>query len=258
MKSHLSGTRRVIAISAATVLGGGLAASVSGAGAQPTAATAASGKLTVLAAASLSKVFPKIASEKYTFAGSGMLETEIKQGARADVFAAASPKQPAELLTAGLVYKPVVFASNTLVMIVPKDNPKHIKSVGDITKKGVKIVVCNATVPCGAYAATVFANLGIAAAATKNIVTQLTDVTQVVAQIAAGQGDVGFVYITDAKAAGGKVRAIGLPAKAKPGTKDVVAVVKSTKNLAGAQAFVKALLAKPAQALLKAAGFGRP
>ncbi len=260
MKNHLPGARRVVAISAATVVAGGLATSVAGAGARPTAATATatSGKLTVLAAASLSKVFPKIASEKYTFAGSGMLETEIKQGARADVFAAASPKQPAELFTARLVYKPIVFASNTLVMIVPKDNPKHIRSVGDITKKGVKIVVCNPTVPCGAYAATVFANLGITAAATRNVVTQLTDVTQVVAQISAGQGDVGFVYITDAKAAGGKVRAIGLPAKAKPGTKDVVAVVKSTKNLAGAEAFVKALLAKPAQALLKAAGFGKP
>ena len=86
----------------------------------------------------------------------------------------------------------------------------------------------------------------------------MTDVTQVVAQISAGQGDVGFVYITDAKAAGGKVRAIGLPAKAKPVTMDFVAVVKSTKNPAGAQAFVKALLAKPAQALLKAAGFGTP
>ena len=86
----------------------------------------------------------------------------------------------------------------------------------------------------------------------------MTDVTQVVAQIAAGQGDVGFVYITDAKAAGGRVKAIGLPAKAKPGTKDVVAVVKSTSNLAGAQAFVKTLLSKRAQALLKAAGFGKP
>ncbi len=258
MSSHLPGARRVIAIAAATAVATALASAAGGASAQPTGSAAASGKLTVLAAASLSKVFPKIASDRYTFAGSGLLETEIKQGAKADVFAAASPKQPAELFTAGLVYKPVTFASNTLVMIVPKDNPKHIKSVGDITRKGVKIVVCNSTVPCGAYAGTVFANLGIVAAATKNIVSQLTDVTQVVAQIAAGQGDVGFVYITDAKAAGGRVKAIGLPAKAKPGTKDVVAVVKSTSNLAGAKAFVKTLLSKRAQALLKAAGFGKP
>ncbi|HWH12051.1 MAG TPA: molybdate ABC transporter substrate-binding protein [Solirubrobacteraceae bacterium] len=258
MKSHRFGARRVLAISAAGAVTVGLASGAGGAAAQP-AASASASQLTILAAASLSKVFPKInKSPRYTFAGSGMLETEIMQGAKADVFAAASPKQPAALFTAGLVYKPVEFATNTLVMIVPKDNPAHIKSVSDITKKGVKIVVCNSTVPCGDYASTAFANLGITAAATKNIVSQETDVTQVVAQIAAGEGDVGFVYITDAKAAGSKVKAIRLPAKAKPGTEDVVAVVKSTSNKAGAQAFVKALLSKSGQATLKAAGFGKP
>jgi molybdate transport system substrate-binding protein len=258
MKSHRIGTRRVLAISAAGAVAVGLASGAGGAAAQP-AAHAASSQLTILAAASLSNVFPKInKSPRYTFAGSGMLETEIQAGAKADVFAAASPKQPAALYAAKLVYKPVEFATNLLVMIVPKDNPAHIKSVSDITKKGVKIVVCNSTVPCGDYASTAFANLGITAAATKNIVSQETDVTQVVAQIAAGEGDVGFVYITDAKAAGSKVTTIKLPAKAKPGTEDVAAVVKSTTNLAGAQAFVKALLSKKVQAILKTAGFGKP
>ena len=92
---------------------------------------------TVLAAASLTKVFPKIdPSAKYTFGGSGALETDIEQGAPADVFAAASPKQPAALFAKGLVEKPVEFATNTLVLIVPKSNPAHITSVSDITKPG--------------------------------------------------------------------------------------------------------------------------
>jgi molybdate transport system substrate-binding protein len=257
MKSHRIRVRGALAISAAGAVAVGLASTGGGAAAQPTA-SAASNQLTILAAASLSKVFPKIdKTPRYTFAGSGMLATEITQGAKADVFAAASPKQPAALYAAGLVYKPVEFATNRLVMIVPKDNPAHIKSVSDITKSGVKIVVCNSTVPCGDYATTAFANLGITAAATKNVVSQETDVTQVVAQIAAGEGDVGFVYITDAKAAGGKVRSINLPAKAKPGTEDVVAVVKSTSNHPLAQSFVKALVSKKGQATLKAAGFGK-
>ena len=103
---------------------------------------------TVFAAASLTKVFPEIdPSAKYTFGGSGALETQIEQGAPADVFAAASPKQPAALFAKGLVDKPVEFATNTLVLIVPKSNPAHITSVGDITKPGVKLVICNATVP---------------------------------------------------------------------------------------------------------------
>ena len=78
----------------------------------------------MLAAASLTKVFPTIdPNAKYTFGGSGTLETEIEQGAPADVFAAASPKQPAALSAKGLVEKPVEFATNTLVLIVPEEQP---------------------------------------------------------------------------------------------------------------------------------------
>ena len=172
----------------------------------------------MLAAASLNKVLPRIdPSAKYTFGGSGALETDIVQGAPADVFAAASPKQPAALFAKGLVDKPVEFATNTLVLIVPKGNPAHITSVSDITKPGVKLVICNATVPCGDYARTAFKNLGITTAAMKNVVSQTTDVTQTVAEVALGQADAGFVYITDAKAANGKVAVIRLPGQGQAG-----------------------------------------
>jgi molybdate transport system substrate-binding protein len=213
----------------------------------------------VLAAASLTKVFPQIApSAKYTFGGSGALETDIEQGAPADVFAAASPKQPAALLAKGLVEKPVEFATNTLVLIVPKDNPAHIRSVADITRRGVKLVICDASVPCGDYARKAFENLGITDAAMKNVVSQTTDVTQTVAEVALGQADAGFVYITDARAAGGKVSVVGLPARAKPGAKDYIAVVKSSHHPAAAKAFVALILSPAGQAKLRAAGFGAP
>src|SRR5438309_469696 len=73
------------------------AASSHGAASSTTTATAAGAAApTVFAAASLSKVLPQIESgAKYTFGGSGALEVQIEQGAPADVFAAASPKQPA-------------------------------------------------------------------------------------------------------------------------------------------------------------------
>lgn len=214
---------------------------------------------TVLAAASLTKVLPQIdPNARFTFGGSGALETDIEQGAPADVFAAASPKQPAQLYAKGLVDKPVAFATNTLVLIVPSGNPAHISSVGDITRPGVKLVICNATVPCGDYARTAFKNLGITAAAMKNVVSQTTDVTQTVAEVALGQADAGFVYITDAKAAGGKVKVIHLPAKARPGAEDFIAVVKSSANRTAAGAFVAAVLSPRGQAKLRAAGFGTP
>lgn len=214
---------------------------------------------TVFAAASLTKVFPQIdPTAKYSFGGSGALEAQIEQGAPADVFAAASAKQPAALYAKRLVGKPVEFATNTLVLIVPKNNPAHITSVTDVTKPGIKLVICNATVPCGDYARNAFANLGITAQAMKNVVSQTTDVTQTVAQVALGQADAGFVYITDARAANGKVSVIRLPEKAKPGAEDYIAVVNATKDRAGAAAFVRTVLSPRGQAKLQAAGFGRP
>lgn len=235
----------------------------SGAGSAGTAASTTSkggsGGPTVLAAASLTKVFPQIApNAKYTFGGSGALETDIEQGAPADVFAAASPKQPAALLAKGLVEKPVEFATNTLVLIVPKDNPAHIRSAGDITRHGVKLVICDASVPCGDYARTAFKNLGITNAAMKNVVSQTTDVTQTVAEVALGQADAGFVYLTDADAALGKVSVVRLPAQAKPGAKDYIAVVKSAPHPAAAKAFMALVLSPAGQAKLRAAGFGAP
>jgi molybdate transport system substrate-binding protein len=213
----------------------------------------------VLAAASLTKVFPTIDSNaKFTFAGSDALEAEIEQGAPADVFAAASPKQPAALYAKGLVEKPVEFATNTLVLIVPKSNSAHITSVSQITKPGVKLVICQASVPCGDYARKAFANLGITAAAMKNVVSQTTDVTQTVAEVALGQADAGFVYITDAKAAAGKVAVIKLPAKAKPEAMDFIAVVKASHDQTAAQAFVHSVLSAKGQAALATAGFGKP
>ena len=104
-----------------------------------------SGKLAVFAAASLTEVFPKINPEpRYSFAGSDQLAAQIQLGAQIDVFAAASPKYPELLYQKGLVEKPIPFATNTLVLIVPKSNPARIHSVTDLAKRGVRIVIGDA------------------------------------------------------------------------------------------------------------------
>jgi molybdate transport system substrate-binding protein len=122
----------------------------------------------------------------------------------------------------------------------------------------VKLVICNATVPCGDYARNVFMNLGITQTAMKNVVSQTTDVTQTVAEVALGQADAGFVYITDAMAANGKVKVIRLPARAKPQAADVIAIVRSGPSQAAARAFVAKIMSPAGQARLRAAGFGKP
>ena len=109
------------------VLVGVVSAFAGAASAGPARSGKANAGLTVLAASSLTNVFPQIDSaNKYSFGGSDVLAAQIQQGAPADVFAAASPKYPEQLFQKGLVLKPVVFATNRLVLITPTSNPAGI------------------------------------------------------------------------------------------------------------------------------------
>ncbi len=217
-----------------------------------------SGRVAVFAAASLTEVFPEINDRpNYSFAGSDQLAFQIEQGARADVFASASPKWAELLYRQGLVQKPIPFATNSLVLIVPKSNPAHIHRVDDLTRPNVKIVIGTPTVPVGAYTQTVLKNLGISAAVMKNVVSQEVDVKSVVAKVALGEADAGFVYVTDVRPVRGKVAAIALRASAQPTVVYEVAVVKNAPHIKAAYRFVTALIRKRAQARLVKYGFGR-
>jgi molybdate transport system substrate-binding protein len=218
----------------------------------------ASAVLTVFAAASLTNVFPQVAPhERYSFAGSNMLAAQIEQGAPADVFASANTKLPQQLYAKGLVEKPVVFTRNELILIVPRSNPGGIHSVYGLRKPGVKLVVAAAGVPVGDYTRVVLHNLGLDDVLA-HAVSQETDVREVLAKVALGEADAGFVYTTDARTVRGRVATVGIRRSAQPIVKYAVAVVKSSHRLAAARTFVRSLLGKPAQAKLRAAGFLAP
>jgi molybdate transport system substrate-binding protein len=77
----------------------------------------------------------------------------------------------------------------------------------------------------------------------------------VLAKVALGEADAGFVYTTDARTVRGKVATIGIRWSAQPIVQYAVAVVRSSKRVTAARAFVKRLLAAPGQQKLRAAGF---
>jgi molybdate transport system substrate-binding protein len=224
----------------------------------PAAASVGASQLTVFAAASLTEVFPKIdRAARYSFAGSDQLAFQIQQGAPADVYAAASPKYPDQLYAQGLVLKPVVFATNKLVLLLPASNPAGIRSVFDLKRAGIKLVIGQKGVPIGDYTRTILKNLGLSSVLS-NVVSQETDVKSIVGKIALGEADAGFVYVTDAKPAGSKVKVVRVPGWAQPKVKYEIAVVKASSNRAAAQAFVRKVLAKGGRKALAAAGFGLP
>jgi len=213
-------------------------------------------QITVYAAASLTDVFPKIdPAQRYQFGGSNTLAAQITQGAPADVFASANMTLPNQLNARGLCSKPVVFTRNTLVVVVPKSNPKNVRSVYDLTKPGVKLVVAGPGVPVGSYTLQILKNMNLTSSVTKNVVSQETDVREVLAKVALGEADAGFVYSTDAKTVADKVNVIKVPAWAQPKVQYGICIVSKSNNKTDAAAFIAKVLSKAGQARMLAYGF---
>jgi len=211
--------------------------------------------LTIYAAASLTEVFRAYdPAQKYSFAGSNTLETQIRNGAPADLFASAAPLNTQRLFKAGLVDKPATFTSNRLVLIVPKPNPAGIASIYDLKRKPVKLVIAGAAVPVGSYTRTVLRKMGLTSVLSK-VVSQESDVKAVTGKVALGQADAGFVYATDARPVSDQVTVIRIPAWAQPRVRYEIAVVSSSSNKAAGQAWIKTLLSAKGQAALRSYGF---
>jgi molybdate transport system substrate-binding protein len=211
--------------------------------------------LTVYAASSLTEVFEQLAPDaRFNFAGSDELATQLREGAEADVYAAASPRYPNELYDEGVVGKPVVFAANQLVIVVPRDNPAGIEDLDDLAAEGVRLVVGGEGVPVGDYTRDLLERGG-RLDVLDSVVSEEEDVKGVLAKVALGEADAGFVYATDVKAAGDDVLGIELPSELQSRIEYPVAVVADSEQ---ARRFVSLLRSRRGRAALRAAGFGVP
>jgi molybdate transport system substrate-binding protein len=221
--------------------------------------------LRVSAAASLKQAFTtygdafEAARARFSFAGSDELAAQIRAGARPDVFAAANAKLPDALHADGLVEKPVAFARNRLVLAVPASGNK-VKGLDDLTGGGVAIAMGAPSVPVGSYTRKVLGRLPAAQrrAILANVRSNEPDVAGVVGKLSLGAVDAGFVYVTDVKAAGGRLRAIELPATLQPEVVYEAAVVKGTEHPEEARAFLRGLLTGAGRRALADAGFQQP
>jgi molybdate transport system substrate-binding protein len=248
-RSLASGTVARLAALAVAVL------ALPGALAAPAGSRSHADPLTIYAASSLTEVMKAYdGTQRYSFAGSNTLETQIRQGAPADVFASASPLNTQRLFAAGLVEQPVTFTANRLALIVPRANPAGIESVYDLRDKPVKLVVAGAAVPVGGYTITILRKMGLSSVLSK-VVSQESDVKAVTGKVALGQADAGFVYVTDARAVADAVTVIRIPAWAQPRVRYEVAVVSRSGSKTAAQAWIRGLLSARGQAALRAAGF---
>ena len=257
-------------LSAVSLAACGGSASNSSTGAASSAASAggsgasqkATGKVTVLAAASLQKAFEEIEKtvEKdnpgldvtFDFQGSQDLVASLAGGNSADVLATANNSTMKTAADQKLVGNQTEFATNVLTLIVPKGNPKKITGL-DSSLDGANLVICAPEVPCGEATKKLAAAQGV----TLNPVSEEQKVTDVRGKVESGEADAGIVYTTDAAAAKDKADKIDIP---DGGVVNHYPIAQTAKpeNPAGAQAFIDAVTGKAGQEILAKHGFGKP
>ncbi|MEU9589143.1 molybdate ABC transporter substrate-binding protein [Streptomyces sp. NPDC048219] len=224
-----------------------------------------SGTVTVFAAASLKESFTALGKtfEKehpgtrvtFNFGGSDTLAASITSGAPADVFASASPKTMATVTDAGdAAGAPTTFVRNQLEIATLPGNPDKISSLKDLTRSGLKVVLCDKTVPCGAAAQKALDASGI----------ELTpasyeqDVKSALTKVELKEADAAVVYKTDVKAAGEKVAGVDFPESAKAVNDYPIALLKQAPNADAGRAFVELVKSAEGQKVLTGAGFRTP
>ena len=222
------------------------------------AAPAAAQAFTVYGAASLSSAFPVIdSSPTYNFAGSNQLQLQIERGAPADLFASASPAEPAALFKEGRCSRPVTFATNILVMVTPKNNPAGLRSVYGLRTGNHRLAVGTAGVPIGVYTRQLLRRMQLTSILSTNTVSLEPNVNSIIAKVGLGSADAGFSYFTDYLAAQSRLRQFRLPTWAQPPVRYQMCVVKRPgADTASANRFMQRVLSSRGRSIMKRFGFG--
>lgn len=222
-------------------------------------ATPAAG-LNVSAATSLARVMPEIDSRPaYSFAGSNSLRIQIERGAPVDLFLAAEPREAQALYRGGRCERPLTFATNRLALIVRDGDPRRIRSVYGLRRGGLKLSVGNAAVPVGDYSRRLLRRLRLEGVLRSNDVSQVSNVGQVLSQVAFGAADAGFVYATDARAQRRRVDALFVPRWAQPTVRYQGCVVRRRgADTAAARRLLARVRAAAGRKALRRHGFGLP
>lgn len=194
----------------------------------------------------------------YNLGASGALQKQIEQGAPADIFISAAPKQMNDLEEKNLVNKATRknLVENKLVVVIPKDSKIEITKYEDLTKESVQKLALGetATVPAGQYAQEVLKKLSIWDKVQDKVVFA-KDVRTVLAYVETGNVEAGIVYKTDA-ASSDKVK---VAATAPEGSHQPIvypaAVLSGTKQAKDAEAFLAYLFSPESKVIFEKYGF---
>ncbi len=153
---------------------------------------------------------------------------------------------------AGVVTDPEVFATNTIVLAVPTDNPADITSLEDLA--GTAWVRCADEVPCGRVGLAVLEDNAV----TAEPVSLEEDVKGALEKVTSGEADAALVYATDAAAAGDAVQTIEIPGAEQQTTSYLLGPLDQAEEPDLAADWVELVLSEEGQAALADAGVSSP
>lgn len=191
-----------------------------------------------------------------TYDSSGKLQTQIEEGAEADVFISAALKQMDALKEQGLVEEKEIvnLLVNKIVLIVPAGSEKGYHSFDDIVKAEQIAVGDPESVPAGEYAKEALTALGLWEEVSKKS-SFGTNVTEVLNWVAEGSADAGIVYATDA-ARTDKVKVVSeAPPNSVKNPVYPVGVVKASTHQEAGKRFVDFLQTEEALSIFTENGF---
>ncbi|GAA2091213.1 molybdate ABC transporter substrate-binding protein [Actinomadura alba] len=220
--------------------------------------------LTVLAASSLTDVFPELARAyqsshenvelHFTFSGSQELAEQVKENTPADVLATADTTTMDELAEYVDRSSRRVIAYTSLTIAVAPGNPRRIRELADLARPGLRVVLAAQGVPAGRYSRQALAKAGV----TVRPVSAEIDVRSVLTRVRTGEADAGVVYLTDLRSAGRAASSVPIPAAHNVTAAYPVSVVDDTDHEDASAAFVTWLGSAAAKSVLNEHGFTTP
>lgn len=220
-------------------------------------------RLLVFAAASLTEAFAALAADyereqpgvevALHFGGSSALAMQLREGAAADVFASADPKNMQRVVEAGLVAgEPVVFAHNHLAIVVRRGNPKRIGALADLARADVAVALCGPEVPAGRYARQALQKAGVTVVSRSDE----QNVNALVAKVQLGEVDAVIAYVTDARAP--ELEGLPLPAEHDVRADYPIALLERGNGRQQGDGFVRFVTSPRGRAILATHGFSAP
>ena len=221
-------------------------------------------RLVVSAASSMTEALTECGREfdganvRLSFGGSDELAAQVRQGVKPDVLASANTSIPEDLHDEGLLSRPAEFATNRLVIAVPRGS--DVRETADLRREGMTLAIGSESVPIGAYTREALERLpgDEGELILANVRSNEPDVKGIVGKLTQGAADAGITYVTDVTAAGDALDAIPLPPAVEPDVTYAAGVVRGAKEPELARRFVDELVEGGCADALADAGFGKP